>query len=100
MEKKMALSEKTIIERIEIDADGVVRVRYANIIERDGVEAAKTYLRETFVPGQDVSEKEQQIREICATAWTAQVIQDYKDMMAAAKAARDKLAAQQAINEA
>ena len=85
----MALTEKTIIDRIEIESDGVVRVRYANIIERDGIEAAKTYLRETFVPGQDVSHKEQQIRDICATTWTAQVIQDYKDMMAAAQAARE-----------
>jgi hypothetical protein len=70
----MALSERTIIDLIEVLESGQLQIREANIIEKDGVTVAKTFHRYVLTPGDDISNKEQRIKDIASVVWTAEII--------------------------
>jgi hypothetical protein len=78
----MALTENKVIDKIEVVENGIVQVREATKIERDGVEIAKTYHRWSFAPGSDVSEMPANVQAIAAAAWTPEVIAAYKAQVA------------------
>ena len=78
------LTEKKIIDKIEVVNGMFIQVREATIIEKDGVELAKTYHRWSFAPNQDVSEMPQQVQDIAALVWTPEVIAAYQAKMAEA----------------
>ena len=65
----MALTERKVIDLIEVLESGHLQIREANIVERDGVAIAKTFHRYVISPGEDVSDKEQKIQDIAAAAW-------------------------------
>ena len=67
----MALTERKVIDLIEILESGHLQIREANIIEKDGVVIAKTFHRYVIAPGEDVSDKEQKIQDIAAAAWAS-----------------------------
>lgn len=73
----MALAEKTIIDKIEILENGIIQVRRADIVERDGIEIARTYHRWTLTPGQDISDQETRVQDIANTVWTQEVVSAY-----------------------
>lgn len=70
----MALTEKKIIDLIEILHLGQLQIREALIIERDGVAISKTFHRYVLSPGDNVSEKEEKIQKIAAAVWTEEVM--------------------------
>jgi len=74
----MALTETKVIDKIEVLETGIVQVREATRIERDGVEIAKTYHRWSFAPASDVSAMPQNVQAVCATAWTTEVVAAYQ----------------------
>lgn len=65
----MALTEKKIVDLIEVLSTGHLQIREANIIEKDGIVIAKTFHRYVISPGDDVSDKEQRIQDIAAATW-------------------------------
>lgn len=65
----MALTEKKIVDLIEVLSTGHLQIREANIIEKDGIVIAKTLHRYVISPGDDVSDKEQRIQDIAAATW-------------------------------
>lgn len=73
----MSLSENTKIDKIEIVESGVVIVREVTTIEKDGVVMAQNFHRTSFVPGQDISNQSDQIKSLCETVWTPEVIANY-----------------------
>jgi hypothetical protein len=74
----MALTEKQEIDRIEIVEMGVVQVRQATIIERDGEFVSRTFHRWVLTPDMDISGQEQKVKDICNAAWTPEVIAAYE----------------------
>lgn len=82
----MALTETKVIDKIEIVGLGILQVREATTIMRDGVEAAKTYHRWSFAPGEDVSSMPANVQAIAAAAWTPEVVANYKAFIAAQEA--------------
>ena len=50
----MAITEKNIIDVIEILENNTIQIRNANIIERDGIEIAKKYHRHVINPLDDI----------------------------------------------
>ena len=72
------LTEKTIIDKIEIINSMHIQVREANIIEKDGIVIAKMFHRYALEPGDDVSEEDEKIKGIAALLWTPQIIEEYK----------------------
>jgi hypothetical protein len=81
----MALTEKQEIDRIEIVEMGVVQVRQATIIERDGEFVSRTFHRWVLTPDMDISGQEQKVKDICNAAWTPEVIAAYEASIAEAQ---------------
>ena len=77
----MALTERSTIDKIEVLENGIIQVRRASIVDRDGVEIARTYHRWTLTPGQDLSDQEQRVINIATAIWTQEVIQAYQSSL-------------------
>lgn len=85
----MALSERSENDKIEVVGTfKAVQVRRADIIERDGVEVARSFHRHSLVPGSvddddnwtdtDISGEDADVQAICNAAWTQSVKDAYK----------------------
>jgi hypothetical protein len=83
---KMALTESTKIDQIEVVADWNIQVRQATTIERDGEFVARSFHRWVLTPDMDISGQEEKVQAICNAAWTDEV-----------KAAYDAFKAEQTI---
>ena len=78
----MALTETIIIDKIELVENNSIQVRTATIIEKDGVEIAKTYHRHVVSPGDDVSNEDPRVQAIANAIWTDEVITAYQALIA------------------
>jgi hypothetical protein len=81
----MALTEKVEIDRIEVTENGIVQVREATRIMKDGEQVAQTYHRWSFTPGQDVSDQPDNVKAICQAAWTPEIIAAYQAQLEASR---------------
>ena len=81
----MALSEIKVIDKVEVVENGIVQVREATRIIKDGEEIAKTYHRWTLTPGQDVSDQPDNVKAICQAAWTPEIIAAYQAQLEASR---------------
>jgi hypothetical protein len=84
----MALSEVKVIDKIEVTENGVVQIREATRIVKDGEVIAQTYHRTTIAPGQDYSDQDAKVKAICDAAHTEEVIEAYEEALAAQLANR------------
>ena len=82
----MALTENKQIDRIEVVENGIIQIRQATIIERDGEFVSRTFHRWVLTPDSDISGQEQKIQDICNVAWTPEIKSAYKQF----KAEQDK----------
>jgi hypothetical protein len=73
----MSLTEKTIIDKIEIVENSSIQVRTATIIEKDGTELTRTFHRHVLAPGDDISTEDPKIQAIANAIWTEEVIAAY-----------------------
>jgi hypothetical protein len=78
----MALTETKAIDKIEVLENGVLQVREATRIMRDGEEIAKTYHRWAFPPGSDLTGQPANVQAIAQAAWTPEVIAAYQQAQA------------------
>jgi hypothetical protein len=74
----MALIEKKIVDSIELVESNHIQVRTSTIIEKDGVEIARTYHRHVITPGDDISKEDLKVQSIANAIWTDEVINAYK----------------------
>ena len=74
----MALTEDTIVDRIEVLPRGQLQIRIATTIFRDGVELSKSYHRHVVSPGDDLSKEDSRVADIGAVVHTAEVIAAFK----------------------
>ena len=79
----MALTETKVIDKIEVVENGILQVREATRVSRDGEQIAQTYHRWVFVPGSDVSSMPENVQAIAAAAWTPEVIAAYQAQLEA-----------------
>ncbi len=73
----MALTEKQIIDKIEVLENNSIQVRIANVIEKDGIEITRTFHRHVVNPGDDISEQDQKVQAVCNAIWTEDIIAEY-----------------------
>jgi hypothetical protein len=73
----MALTEKTIIDKIEVIENSSIQVRTATVIEKDGSELTRTFHRHVLAPGADVSNEDVKVQAIANAIWTEEVIAAY-----------------------
>ncbi len=62
----------------EILPNQVIQIRTATVVEEDGVELARNYHRHVVSPGDDVTGEVQEVQDIAAALWTADVISAYQ----------------------
>ena len=85
----MALTERFENDKIEVVGQyKTVQVRRADIVERDGVEIARTFHRHTLQPGTldadnnlvdtDISGEDADVQAICTAVWTQSVKDAWK----------------------
>ena len=79
----MTLTETKLIDKIEVVENGIVQVREATRISRDGEQIAQTYHRWSFTPGSDVSSMPANVQAIAQAAWTPEVIAAYQAQLEA-----------------
>jgi hypothetical protein len=73
----MALTEKTIIDKIEVLESNSIQVRTANIIEKDGVEISRTFHRHVVNPSNDISGEDSKVQAVANAVWTEEIIAAY-----------------------
>tara|TARA_R110000772_G_scaffold69073_2_gene152823 strand:- start:114 stop:362 length:249 start_codon:yes stop_codon:yes gene_type:complete len=73
----MALTKEVVVDQITVTENGIVLVREVTRIMEDGAEISKQYHRTSFAPASDVSGQPQNVQNICATAWTPEVVAAY-----------------------
>ena len=66
----------------EILANQVIQIRTTTVLEEDGVELARNHHRHVVAPGDDVSGEVQEVQDIAAALWTAEVISAYQASVA------------------
>jgi hypothetical protein len=81
----MSLDKQTKIDRVEVVENGTVQVREATIITEDGNQISRTFHRWCIAPGEDYSEQEQQVQDICKVTHTLEVIAAYQAQLEANK---------------
>jgi hypothetical protein len=74
----MSLTEKKIVDKIEVVETNSIQVRTATIIERDGVELTRTFHRHVVTPGDDVTNEDPKVQAIANAIWTEEVIAAYR----------------------
>ena len=78
----MALTETTIIDKIELVENNSIQVRTATIIKKDDTEIAKTYHRHVVSPGDNVTNEDPRVQAIANAIWTDEVIAAYQALIA------------------
>lgn len=73
----MALTEKTITDKIEVLENNSIQVRTANIIEKDGVEISRTFHRHVVNPSDDISGEDAKVQAVANAVWTEEIIAAY-----------------------
>jgi len=92
----MALTERFENDKIEVVGQyKAIQVRRADIVERDGVEIARTFHRHVLQPGTldendalvntDISGEDADVQAICNAAWTDAVKEAYRLHLVATK---------------
>ena len=66
----------------EILPNQVIQIRTTTVVEEDGVELARNHHRHVVNPGDDVSGEVQEVQDIAAALWTAEVISAYQASIA------------------
>lgn len=75
----MALSEKTIVDKIEIVGEfKIVQVRTARVILDNDVELSRSFSRHVVAPDADVSGESAEVQAICAAVHTPAIKAAYE----------------------
>ena len=77
----MAITKRTELKE-EILPNQVIQIRTTTVVEEDGVELGRKHHRHVVVPGQDVTGEAQEVQDIAAALWTADVISAYQASIA------------------
>lgn len=74
----MSLTEKSVVDLIEIVEDGVVRVRTATVILKDDKEISRSFHRHILEPGSNLDGQAARVSAVATATWTDEVVSNYK----------------------
>ena len=66
----------------EILPNQVIQIRTTTVVEEDGTELARNHHRHVVAPGDDVTGEVQEVQDIAAALWTADIISAYQASIA------------------
>jgi len=73
----MALEKQISVKEITISSNGIVFYEEVTNIVEDGKVIAETSQRHSLTPGQNIDNRPEQVKAICAASWTAAVIEAF-----------------------
>ena len=73
----MALTEKTVQDKVEVGDYKHIQVRTATIIERDGVEIGRSFSRHVIAPDADIAGESAEVQRIAAAVHTDEIKSAY-----------------------
>jgi hypothetical protein len=76
------ITENKQIDRIEVIEYGIIQVRQAAVIEKNGEQIARSFHRWVLTPDMDISDQEQKVQDIANAAWTDEVKAAYETFKA------------------
>ena len=59
--------------KIEVLDNGVLQIRRADIVLKDGTEVGRQYHRHVLTPGSDISNEVKRVQDIAEVTWTPDV---------------------------
>lgn len=71
-------TEESVIDSINVTEFGVLEIRQANKVYKDGVEISKTYHRNTLAPGASLDGQDEKVVAIAEAVWIPEVIAAYQ----------------------
>ena len=74
----MALSEQSIVDKIEVIENGSLQVRTANVILRDDEEISRSFHRHVLPPGSDLTGEDERVTAVANATWTPAVVAAYE----------------------
>lgn len=74
----MSLQKQTIVDLIEVVANGCVQVRIQTAIIENGKQISGQFHRHVVAPGDDYSQQDAKVQAICAAVHTEEVIAAYQ----------------------
>ena len=74
----MSLTKQSEINQITINKNGVILIVTLISILEDGVQIANESQNSLLLPGQDISNQPENVQAIANTAWTPEIIAQYK----------------------
>lgn len=77
--RAIMLEEKSVVNKIEILEDGLILVRKALRIYKNGSLIAESYHSYNLAPGQNITNEDVQVKAHASVAWTSEVIKNYQD---------------------
>ena len=75
--------------KLEVLHTGVIQVRVATVVCKDGVEIGRSYQRHCLAPGEDTSQEEPETQAVAAAVWTPEVVAEYEAELAEQTAAME-----------
>lgn len=79
----MALTKQVKADKLEVLGNfHHVQVRTATIVLDDGVEISRSFHRHVIAPGDDYSNEEQWVQDICAASHTPEIVAAYQQHLA------------------
>jgi hypothetical protein len=79
----MTLASTTMIDKVEVLANGILQVREAEIITKDNVEISQSYKRWTLNPTDSLEGQDSKVVAIANAVWTDEVKSAYRAMIEA-----------------
>jgi|TARA_R100000084_G_C4655609_1_gene152688 hypothetical protein len=64
--------------KLEVLPSGMIQVRVATVVCKDGVEIGRSYHRHCLPPGSDTSEEAPETQAVAAAVWTPEVVAAYE----------------------
>ena len=86
----MALTKKTVVDKIEVLEQGQVQVRTATKVLEDGVELSSSFHRHALMPSNktgdtwadtDISGEDARVQAVATATWTSAVKTAYQEMI-------------------
>ena len=74
----MALSEVSVVDKIEVLLSGQIQARRRDQLLKEGVEVAASFHRHVINPGDDVTNEDPRVAAIAAATWTEEVVAAYQ----------------------
>lgn len=74
----MSLNKQVTVDHIEVLQNDVISYREVTSTTDAGREVAKTYHRVSLMPGQAIDECPENVKIVCAEAWTPAVVDAYQ----------------------